>query len=114
MTFYIVVHVILGGLAGNSAAILTKAAEMPGQFPKWIHAPWVQMATLFSGMCALAAIPTTFVQWDLMWSLATILELAIGQVLVVLLPMGLRVVLVAVGPFVCFYLMGALWGFWYI
>jgi hypothetical protein len=114
MEFYFTVHLILGALAGSSGAIMTKINVSPSQFPKWLWSPYAVYGTLTSGICALASIPTTFMEWGFNWTLATIGELVLGSILVVLLPMPIRILLVGIGPVISVVIMGALWGFWWI
>ena len=114
MGFYFAVHLLLGALAGNSGSIISKIGTYPSQYPRWMWSPWATYGTALSGFCALAAIPTTFVEWGFLWTLATIGELALGAALVVIFPLSIRFLLVAVGPIISVVIIGALWGFWRI
>jgi hypothetical protein len=114
VAFYFFVHLILGALAGSSGSIVSKLSESPSQYPKWMWSPWAIYGTTLSGICAIAAIPTTFVEWGFLWTLATIGELVLGAALVVVLPLSIRFLLVAVGPVISVVIIGALWGFWRI
>ena len=114
MGFYFTVHLILGALAGSSGSIMSKISSHPSQYPKWMWSPWATYGTALSGLCALAAIPTTFVEWGFLWTLATIGELALGAALIVVLPLSIRFLLVGIGPIISVVIIGALWDFWRI
>jgi len=114
MQFYFVVHTLLGMIAGNSGNIQMKAKANVGAFPLWVHGPWGTLGASVGVLSALASIVTTFSQWGFSWALVTIAEIVFGAAVVGFLPMGLRLVLAAIGPIVCVVIMGALWGFWYI
>ena len=114
MGFYFITHVILGLLAGNSAHLLIKARANPAEYPLWFQSPLAAIGSSVSVWLGLAAIPATFVQYDFIWVLVTISELILGAFFVALLPAGFRFLLMSIGPFISFYIAGALWGFWWI
>ena len=116
MHFFIISHVILGFLAGNSGFVIRIGNREPGFQPKWVLVSPVSY--VFEKICylaALLAIPTTFFEYGLLWTFATFGELCIGALLCGLIThWPLRWFLHSVGPFVSIYILGALWGFWYI
>lgn len=114
MLFYFIVHCIIGFNAGNCANIQMKAKQNVGHFPLWVHGQYGSIGATLCVIFAFAAPITTLFQWGIGWTLVTIGELILGAFISGLLPMGLRMLLAAIGPVVSVIIMGALWGFWYI
>ncbi len=114
MSFYFVVHILLGLIAGNAGNIQTKARTNVGDYPRWVHGPWGTIGTLIAALSAIAAPVTTLFEVGIGWALVTVGELVLGAFLVGFFPMGFRFIIALIGPIVSVVIMGALWGFWYI
>lgn len=114
MLFYFIVHTIIGFNAGNIANIQMKARQQVGMYPLWVHGGYGTIAASICVFAAFAAPVTTFVQWGLGWTMATVGEVFLGALLAGFFPLPARLFLAAIGPIVTGIIMGALWGFWYI
>lgn len=115
MAFYFFAHLLLGLIASNSSVLYAQAYDRPFLFPRWMSGSvWMPLGSGLSLLIAVLTIPTTFVQWGFLWSLATVIELILGLFAIVLIPLNLRILLAAVGPIISVALIGALWGFWRI
>ena len=115
MAFYFTVHFLLGFLAGNSVNIIMKAQSNVAAYPLWLNnSLWSTLGSSIMVFSAILAIPTTFFQWGLTYTMATLGELVLGAFIVGFFPIPLRIILVAIGPIISIAIMGALWGFWYL
>ena len=114
MSFYFVVHTLLGLIGGNSGLILIRSRENFGAFPLWVHGPWGTIGGALAVFIPWAALLTSMIQWGFGWALYTIGELTLGAVIAGILPRGFRFVVALIGPIISVVIMGALWGFWYI
>ena len=115
MAYYITVHIILGLLAGNCVNIIMKARANVAAYPLWLNnSLWASLGSFIMVFAAILSFPTTFLQWGLSYTMATLGELVVGAFIVGFFPYPLRIILVAIGPIVSIALIGALWGFWYI
>ena len=114
MSFYFVVHTLLGLIAGNAGNIQMRSRQNIGAYPLWVYGPWGAIGSSLAIFCAFAALATTIVQWGFGWALYTIAEILLGAVIVGFFPMGFRFIIALISPIVSVIIMGALWGFWYI
>ncbi|MDC0531025.1 hypothetical protein OAO48_02515 [Alphaproteobacteria bacterium] len=112
MSFYFIVHTLLGILAGNAAYIQKNAPSNAASFPLWINSPGGKIYLSITVFAAIAAIITTLVQWNIGWTIATILEIIFGAFIVGLFPIRIKFLIALAGPVVAAVILGALWGFW--
>ena len=111
MGFYITVHIILGVLAGASGTLVKRAQVSPASVPAWVsRSPYAGLCSSIASLSAIAAVITTFVQFGLVWGLATVGELVVGAVIVGMMPISLRAIAMMLAPPVCVVIMGALCG----
>ena len=113
MGFYFVVHTLLGIIAVSANLLVMQGRAHVGSVPLWVH----RYGPLFAvgGLVAcLMAVITTFVNYDLVWAGVTIAEIALGAMVAGMLSMGIRALLVVTSPISIFFILGALWKFWYL
>ena len=114
MGFYVIVHILLGVLAGASANSVMKARSSPPHYPMWLQGAWVPNWAMITCGLALIAIVTSLFQWGIVYSLLTIGELIFGALLAGFMPRSMQVLATAVGPIITILMMGAVWGWWRI
>ena len=114
MLYYFIMHTLLGVFAGNAANIYKNSKLNVGAYPLYVHGPYGQLVLAIASLSIIAAPVTTFINWGILWTLATIGELFLGAFLVGLVPMQIRFFMNAISPIVIVVIMGSLWGFWYI
>jgi hypothetical protein len=102
-------------MAGNAAWWVTRIQRFPLETPQWMLTTKLPIVIFWVAIgSAVVSIPTTFIGYGLLWSLATVGELILGVFLVGLLPLSLRAMLSIVTIPMCILLMGALWNVWYL
>jgi len=117
MTFYIVVHIIIGYIIGSATTIysdLHSGRFDPLDFPKWAIDGTLNVFLKLSLIAGLLAVTTTFVNFEFQYALMTLGELAVGVLITRLTPLKLRYLAVVTSPISLFIIFGALWGFWYL
>ena len=114
MEFFIIIHVVLGALAANAGVVLRRAKRDPGSAPLWVYSPLSFLAEKVCFLVALLAIPTTFFEYGIQWTMATIVELFVGAAVAGFIPTAISLIIHFLGPFIAIYILGALWGFWFI
>lgn len=102
-------------VAGNSADLIAKADRSPFYYPLWLSGKsWPAFTNALSVLITILAIPTSLFQWGIGWALITFVETLLGAFLVAFIPLPIRIILVAIGPFISVIIIGAIWGFWRI
>jgi hypothetical protein len=117
MTFYIVVHIIIGYIIGSVSTIysdLHSGRVDPGSFPEWTYGPLLNLFVKISLMAGILAVVTTFINFDFQYALMTLGELLVGVFITRLTPIKFRYFAVVTSPISLLIIFGALWGFWYL
>lgn len=112
MTFYFIVHLLMGFLAGNSAYVLQQID--PFEKPYWASTS----VGAYIGIACMIALPlavlTTFIKFTFLWALLTAGELFLGVLLGAFLPKPIKFFAMLASPLILIVLFGALWGWWYL
>lgn len=118
MEFYVIVHIVIGFLAGSGAVLITdwnKADfDQRMDMPYWVVNGLGHKIGLLCLGGAFLALITSLVNFGLYYALMTFGELLIGVFITRLIPIKARYIALIASPLVLLYLLGALWGFWFI
>ena len=118
MVFYFIIHVFLGVLLNSSGLLVMRARsdniDIRFSVPGWVHAKSGIYLQIFSLGACVAAIITSLVNSELIWTGVTLAEMALGAMLAGLLPMKYQAIIVATSPISIIAIFGDLWKFWYI
>jgi hypothetical protein len=117
MTFYIVVHIIIGYIIGSASTIysdLHSGKYDPGTFPGWVLGDLLNLFVKLSLIAGFLAVVTTFINFEFQYALMTLGELLVGVFVTRLTPKTFRYIAVVTSPFTFIVIFGALWGFWYL
>jgi uncharacterized membrane protein len=87
--------------------------QNPALVPKFVWSTGPLFALLGGGAC-IAALITSLINQELVWTGIAVAEIALGFILAWMLPQGIRAFIVVTSPISIAVLLGALWGFWYI
>ena len=112
--FFVVVHLIIGLLAGNAAYIQRRAPHNITSYPLWIYSSWGDIGLSLTVFSAVAAPITTLVNYNLNYAGLTIIQVLLGVFLVGFLPMRIKFIIALIGPAIAAIILGNLWGFWYL
>ena len=112
--FFVVVHVIIGLIAGNAAYIQRRAPHNASSYPIWIYSSWGNITLSLTVLSVFAAPITTFINYNISYTALTIIEIFIGAFLVGFLSMRIKFIIALIGPAIIAIILGDLWGFWYL
>ena len=112
--FFVIIHIIIGLLAGNAAYVQRRAPHNVASFPLWIFSSWGGIALSFTVFSTIAAIITTLVNYNFSYAGLTVIEIIVGAFLVGFLPMRIKLILALIGPLITTIILGNLGGFWYL
>ena len=112
--FFVIVHLIIGLLAGNAALIQRRSSHNVAAYPLWIYSSWGNIALSLTVFSAVAAPITTLINYNLSYAALTIVEIFIGAFFVGFLPMRIKLIIALIGPAIAVTILGDLWGFWYL
>lgn len=118
MEFYVIVHIAIGFLAGSGAVLISdwNKANFDQQMdmPYWVvNGLGYKIGLLCLGSAFLALI-TSLVNFGLYYALLTLGEMLVGVFITRLVPIKARYIALILSPLILLYLLGALWGFWFI
>jgi len=113
MFFYVVIHTFLGVVTISASSLLMEGRANPAYVPRWVHTigPYF---SLFGLASCIAAIITTAFTHGIIWAVVTVAEMALGAIIAVALPMGLRAFITITSPISVILILGSIWKFWYI
>lgn len=113
MTFYFIAHVLLGIIPAAASLLVMRGRGSVASVPFWVHS-FAPMFFIGGLLACFGATITTFVNFGLMWTLATLAEIALGAIIAAMLPMGLQAFLVMTSPITILAILGDLWKFWHL
>lgn len=113
MFFYLVVHTFLGVVTISASSLLIEGRANPAFVPRWVHSIG-QFFSLFGLASCIAAVITTAFTHGIVWAVVTVAEMALGAIIAVALPMGLRAFITTTSPISVIFILGCIWKFWYI
>jgi hypothetical protein len=117
VTFYIIVHIIIGYIFGCGMTITSDKARGVielGAGPFWVLTGKHIILAKIASIAVIAAIVTTFINFDFEYALLTLGEILIGIFVTRMTPLGMRYFVLFISPVVLALIFGALWGFWYL
>ena len=114
MGFYFVIHVIIGLCASSIQVTMKLAGNSPGQAPLWASGLWGTLSLSIASISVMGSIITTAIKFPIIWVLAAFGEILLGFIVAAFLPLGFRFLVAALSVPINIFILGAIWGFWYI
>lgn len=118
MEFYVVVHIVIGFLAGTGSVLISdwnKADfDQRMNMPYWVVNGLGYKIGLLCLLGALLALLTSLVNFGFYYALLTFGEMLVGVFITRLIPVKARYIALLLSPLILIYLLGALWGLWFI
>ena len=111
--FFVIVHLIIGLIAGNASYIQRRAPHNTSSYPLWIYSSWGSITLSFTVLSGVLAPLTTLINYNITYTVLTIIEIFVGAFIVGFLPIRIKLIIALTGPVILFYIFGLLWGFWY-
>jgi hypothetical protein len=113
LSFYFTIHTLLGLILGSASWLVMQGRSNAASVPLWVHTIGPVFQITAAGACLLAII-TTFVNYSVLWTLATGAEIFFGMFLSSLINISLRALVVVTSVVTIPTMLGALWKFWYL